>query len=225
MIVYEQPARSDRGDAAFLRERELVEEATAAVSVFVEVGHPIPLAVLSCAGEGSSYDPEERRMEICYDEVSETRGLFRQAGREHADGEVSAVLLETLFHETAHALIDFLHIEVTGAEEDFADQFAAVMLLRKGSTGERQLILAAEAWRLSAATMEDADGSDKDEHASDRQRAVDQLCYVYGSAPVRHRDLVGPTMLPAVRAVGCAREWATVRDHWVKALGPARREG
>ncbi|WP_327315077.1 DUF4344 domain-containing metallopeptidase [Streptomyces sp. NBC_01235] len=228
---YEEPTRSDREAAAFLRERKLVEEAAAAVADLVTVDRAIPLVVLSCDGAGSSYDPEARRTEICYDEVSETRDLFQRAGRPRADDEVAAVLLETLFHETAHALIDALDLPVTGREEDFADQFAALMLLRKGAVGERQLRAAADAWRLFAATTEDADGNaeheDDDEgegegeHSPDRERAVNEFCYVYGSAPGRHRDLVSPDALPAGRAKGCVGEWATVRGTWLTALGPA----
>lgn len=221
---YEQPAHADRQAAAFLRERKLVEEAAAAVADFVTVDRPTPLVVLSCDGAGSSYDPEARRIEICYDEVSETRDLFAQAGRPRADDEVAAVLLETLFHETAHAVIDTLDLPVTGREEDFADQFAALMLLRKGAAGERQLRAAADAWRLLAATTEDADGSTEDDHSPDGERAVDEFCYVYGSAPGRHRDLVSADALTTARAKGCPAEWATVRATWLTALGPALRE-
>ncbi|WP_327379069.1 DUF4344 domain-containing metallopeptidase (plasmid) [Streptomyces sp. NBC_01216] len=225
MTRYEEATGSDREDAAFLRERRLTEEAAVAVADLVTVDRPIPLVVRSCDGAGSSYDPEARRMEICYEEVSEVRDLFRQDGNQRADDEVAAVLLETIFHETAHALIDVLDLRVPGREEDFADQFAALMLLDKGAVGELRLRAAAEAWRLLAEITEDADDSGEDEHSPDRERSVNELCYVYGSAPGRHRDLVSPDALPVGRAEGCVREWATVRGTWLNALGPALREG
>lgn len=132
-IRYEAPTGSDRGDAAFLRRRKVVEEAASAVAALVEVDRPISVGVVSCDGEGSSYDPELTHVEVCYDEVSETRELFRRAGPRRADDDVAAVMLESLFHETAHALVDVLELRVHGREEDFADQFAALMLLRKGA--------------------------------------------------------------------------------------------
>lgn len=214
---YEEPVGADRGDAAFLR--GLVEEAAAAVAGLVKVERPVDVVVRSCGGEGASYDPETRTVELCYEEASETRELFRQAGRARSGDEVEAVLLETVFHETAHALVDVLDLRVTGREEDFADRFAALMLLDKGAVGERQLLAAAEAWRLGAETAEDVDGSGEDEHSSDRERFVDELCWVYGAAPGRHRGLVGPDTLPVGRAEGCGREWAAVRDAWLTALG------
>ncbi|MFM9442405.1 DUF4344 domain-containing metallopeptidase [Streptomyces acidiscabies] len=223
MARYEEPVGADREDAAFLRGP--VEDAAAAVAGLVKAERPVDVVVRSCGGEGASYGPETRVVEMCYEEVSETRELFRRAGRPESGDEVEAVLLETVFHETAHALVDVLGLRVTGREEDFADRFAALMLLDKGAVGERQLLAAAEAWRLWAETAEDVDDSGEDEHSSDRERFVDELCWVYGSAPGRHRDLVGPDTLPAGRAEGCGREWAAVRDTWLTALGPALRAG
>ncbi|MHC5902932.1 DUF4344 domain-containing metallopeptidase [Streptomyces sp. S6] len=216
---YEEPADEDQGDAAFLRRRSPVEDAAADVAGLVEVQRPVDVVVRSCGGEGASYDPETRTIELCYEEVSETRDLFRQAGRSRSDDDVEAVFLETVFHETAHALIDALALRFTGREEDVADRFAALMLLDKGTAGERQLLAAAQAWRLWA----ESDDSPGDEHSSDQDRYVDELCWTYGSTPARHRDLIGPDTLPAARAAGCAREWATLRDTWRTALGPALR--
>ncbi|MFF9510160.1 DUF4344 domain-containing metallopeptidase [Streptomyces sp. NPDC014724] len=223
-IRYAAPTDSDRDDAAFLRRRKVVEEAASAVTALVEVDRPISVGVVSCHGEGSSYDPELTHVEVCYDEVSETRELFRRAGPRRADDDVTAVMLETLFHETAHALVDVFDLRVHGREEDFADQFAALMLLRKGAAGEQQLLAAAEAWHLSEVTNEDVDDG-PDEHSSDGRRAVNHRCYVYGAASGRHRELVGPDALPAERAKGCANEWNAVRASWTTALAPHLREG
>ncbi|WP_217143083.1 DUF4344 domain-containing metallopeptidase [Streptomyces sp. AC627_RSS907] len=223
-IRYETPTGTDRDDAAFLRGRKVVEEAASAVSALVEVDRPISVGVVSCDGEGSSYDPEFTRVEVCYDEVSETRELFRRAGPGRADDDVAAVMLETLYHEMAHALVDVLGLRVRGREEDAADQFAALMLLRGGALGEQRLLAAADAWHLSEVTNEDADDG-PDEHSSDGRRAVNHRCYVYGAASGRHRGLVGTDALPAERAKGCAREWSAIRAWWMTALAPRPRAG
>ncbi|MFJ9742322.1 DUF4344 domain-containing metallopeptidase [Streptomyces sp. NPDC101166] len=226
VVRFEEPARSDRAAAAFLRDRDPVTEAAAAVTDLLTLDRPVPLVVRSCDGDGSSYDPEARRIDICYEEVSETRDLFAQAGRRRdMDDAVAAVIQETVFHETAHAVVDDLGVRTTSREEDFADQFAALMLLRQGAAGERRLRAAAEAWNLLAATAENADGDAEDEHSPDRERAVSAYCHLYGSAPGRHQDLVRPDVLPLARARGCAEEWAALRDTWLETLGPALREG
>ncbi|MFJ9682370.1 DUF4344 domain-containing metallopeptidase [Streptomyces sp. NPDC101194] len=223
-IRYEAPTGSDRADAAFLRRRKVVEEAVSAVAALVEVDRPVSIGVVSCDGEGSSYDPESDHVEVCYGEVSETRELFGRAGPRRAEDDVAAVMLETVFHETAHALVDVLELRVHGREEDFADQFAALMMLRKGAVGEEQLLAAAEAWHLSEVTNENVDDG-PDDHSPDGRRAVNHRCYVYGAATGRHRSLVGPNALPAGRAKGCAEEWRAVRASWMTALAPHLREG
>lgn len=217
-VRYERPSGPDAADAAFLRGRGLPETAVRGVTALVRMDAPVVVAVRSCGGEGSSYDPEARRVEICYDEVSETRSLYRDSGRRISDDALAAVLLETLFHESGHAVIDVLDLALGGQEEDLADQFAALMLLRQGAEGEERLLAAAETWRLSATVYDDED--EDEEHSTDRQRAVNHLCHLYGAAPAHHADVIGPDALPADRARGCAREWRDVRDAWLHALRP-----
>ncbi|GHH44554.1 DUF4344 domain-containing metallopeptidase [Streptomyces candidus] len=220
-VRYEEPSPADRRDAAFLRGRKTVEGAAADLAEFLGWGgrEPLALVVKSCGGQGSSYDPEARRIDICYEEVTETRALLREGGRRGAtDDAVHAVQLETLLHESAHALIDVLGLNLPGNEEDAADQFAALMLLRGGAPGAHQLRAAADAWRTSAAMYEDAPG---DEHATDGQRADAHLCYAYGAAAGRDRGRADTRSLPAARAAGCAEEWDTVRERWTSALRTA----
>ncbi|MDX3248625.1 DUF4344 domain-containing metallopeptidase [Streptomyces sp. ME18-1-4] len=218
-IRYDQPSSSDAADAAFLRKRRLPEEAVRSVTALVEVSPPVAMVVRSCHGEGSAYDPDTRRVEVCYDEISETRDLYQDAGQPLSDDTLSAVTLETLFHESAHAVLDALDLRASGREEDFADQFAALMLLRQGVRGEDRLLAAAEAWRLSAITYENVDDGQADEHSTDHQRAVNYLCYVYGAAPARHQNLVDAHALPVDRARGCTGEWKTVQTTWLNTLG------
>ncbi|MFJ8545312.1 DUF4344 domain-containing metallopeptidase [Streptomyces sp. NPDC093586] len=224
VIHYGTPADSDREGAAFLRGRKVAEEATSAIGALVDVDRPMSVGVVSCDGEGSSCDPEATRVKVCYDEVSGTRELFRRTGPRRSDDAVAAVMLETLFHEMAHALVDVLELPVHGREEDAADQFAALMLLRKGAVGEQQVLAAAEAWQLSEATNEDADEG-PGTHSSDGRRAADHRCYVYGAASGRHRGLVGPDTLPDERAKGCAEEWNAARASWMTALASHLRDG
>ncbi|MET7650581.1 MULTISPECIES: DUF4344 domain-containing metallopeptidase [unclassified Streptomyces] len=220
-IRYDRPSGPDADDAAFLRERKLPEGAVRSVTALVKLIPPVAMVVRSCAGEGSSYDPNTRRVEICYDEISETRELYRDSGERLFDDTLSAVMLETLFHESAHAVIDVLDLEVSGREEDFADQFAALVLLRQGVEGERRLLAAAQAWRLAAIAYDPVDDGQEDEHSTDRQRAVNHYCYVYGAAPATHRNLIGAHALTARRARGCPREWERAQAAWTNALGNA----
>ncbi|KPI24153.1 protein of unknown function DUF4344 [Actinobacteria bacterium OV320] len=220
-VRYDRPSGPDADDAAFVRERRLPEEAVRHVTALVRLDPPVVMTVRSCGGEGPAYDPRTREVEICYDEISETRRLYQDGGQGLSDDALSAVLLESLFHESAHAVIDVLGLAVRGKEEDFADQFAALMLLRQGAEGEERLLDVAETWRLSAITYENENEDDgqADEHSTDHQRAVAYLCYLYGAAPAHHADVIGTDRLPADRARGCAREWRRARAAWMNALG------
>ncbi|MFE3197610.1 DUF4344 domain-containing metallopeptidase [Embleya sp. NPDC059237] len=224
VVRYEEPAFADRGDAEFLRARRPMEAAVEVLGAFVDPGREIVVVGRSCGGEGSAYDPETRQIEVCYDDVADERGLFERGGHRPADDEVVAVLMETLYHEAGHALVDVLRLPLDErAEEDAADRFAALMLLRQGVGGEQQLRAAVEEYRLSAAEAGRAERDAKDEHAPDLVRAADHLCRLYGAAPDRNPDLANTSLLPRERVAGCAAEWTSARDAWLKDLAPILR--
>ncbi|WP_126641201.1 DUF4344 domain-containing metallopeptidase [Embleya hyalina] len=224
VVRYEEPVSADRGDAAFLRARRPMEAAVEALGAFVDPGREIAVVGRSCGGAGSAYDPETRRIEVCYDDIADERALFERGGHRPADDEVVAVLVETLYHEAGHALADVLRLPFDErAEEDAADRFAALMLLRQGVGGERQLRAAVEEYRLSAAEADGADRDTKDEHAPDLVRAADHLCRLYGAAPDRNPDLANTSLLPRERVAGCPAEWKSARDAWLKDLAPILR--
>ncbi|MFD7169770.1 DUF4344 domain-containing metallopeptidase [Streptomyces violascens] len=222
---YEEPSAADQEPATFLRNRKLPETAAEALNTLVAPDRQIVLVSRSCDGEGSAYDPQTRHIELCYDDTAEDRELFQKAGHHPADDEAAAIATETLYHEAGHALIDLLDIPLTSRqEEDAADQFAALMLLRTGPTGERQLRTAAEAYELSAAANTTVDTSGRDEHAPDLTRAANHLCYLYGSAPTRNQDLATTGRIPSMRAIGCGREWAQAHTAWMARLQPLLRK-
>ncbi|MEV6552097.1 DUF4344 domain-containing metallopeptidase [Streptomyces sp. NPDC051597] len=239
-VRYEPPSAHDRPDAAFLRGRRLLERASADLDALVpgqRLGRAVEVVARSCDGEGSAYDPEARRIEICYDDVAQERALFVAAGVRPADDEAAAVLTETVFHEAGHAFADVLGLDLGDrAEEDAADRFAALMLIRRGPAGERELRTAARGYELSAAAGdadpdpgEEARGEEaRDEHSSDLLRATHHLCLLHGAAPARTADLVGTELLPRERAGRCGEEWRRVRETWQKRLasvaGPSDRK-
>lgn len=221
---YERPSDADSGEAAFLRAEKTLEKGSAALNAFLALEQEVTIIGRSCHGEGSSYDPETRLIEVCYDDAAQDRKLFRDAGYPGPGDAVAAVATETVFHEAGHALIDILDLPLSGREEeDAADQFAALMLIRQGLGGERQLRLAAQEYELSAAAGEAPDPKDRDEHSPDLQRAAGHLCYLYGASPVRNADLAHTRYLPAPRAAGCGREWTHVHSTWMNNLAPVLR--
>ncbi|WP_283460890.1 DUF4344 domain-containing metallopeptidase [Streptomyces sp. G-G2] len=216
-VRYAPPAAPDRAEAARLRAAGAAEAAAARLNEFLDLPHEVSVVARSCAGEGSGYDPGTRRVELCYDDAVDDRALFERAGERPADEAVTAVWTETVFHEAGHALVDALDLPTDGRdEEDAADRFAAVMLLRQGEPGERALRLAAREYELAAASATGPHGDDQDEHAPDAVRAATHLCHLYGAAPAHHPDL-------APRFPDCAATWTATRTGWLADLAPLLR--
>lgn len=215
---HEQPAPDDREIATLLKGRRLTQTVTADLNTYLDLPHRIEVTTRSCAGEGSGYDPETQRVELCYDDLTEDRELFERAGEAPTDETVAAMARETLYHEAGHALIDTLHLPAPDAraEEDAADRFAQLMLLRDGRPeGEKTLLTAARAYDLAAAAHPEPDP--EDEHAPDPARAESHRCATYGAAPPHHPTLATPAR------THCPHTWTTTRDAWTRDLAPFLR--
>ncbi|UQX02708.1 DUF4344 domain-containing metallopeptidase [Streptomyces sp. RerS4] len=209
VLRYEDPAPADRADARFLEDRRVAEPVLAALNAYVALPHRVTVSARSCAGEGTGYDPAARRIELCYDDLPEEREPFLRAGEAPADEQLTAVVRETLHHEAGHALLDALGAtpDSARAEEDAADDFARLMLLREGPPGEDTLLTAARAYDL-APPAPDPD----DEHAPPPARAEAHRCAVHTTSP--HRIPTPPS---------CPTPWPHAQSTWTKALTPLLR--
>ncbi|MCK7626049.1 DUF4344 domain-containing metallopeptidase [Streptomyces sp. RS10V-4] len=214
---------------AYLRAHRVLETAAERLNGALALPHRIPFVVRSCGAAEPAYDPETGGIDFCAEHVDEIRDRFAHTGRDAAgaggpadgDAHTAAVLEETAYHEGAHALIDRLGLRFTGREEDVADQFAAVLLLGQGRTGETKALAVATDYALAAEETPFDPADLLDEHSLDGQRAAAYACYVYGAHPDRHQDLVGAgRRVTADRAEGCPEEWAQARDGWQRLLQP-----
>ncbi|MFD9726779.1 DUF4344 domain-containing metallopeptidase [Streptomyces sp. NPDC059072] len=209
-IRYEEPDPSDAAGARFLSDRNLVEPVLADLNAYLDLPYQVTVAARSCAGGGTGYDPAEHLMELCYDDLAEDRELFERAGSPHPDDDLAELVRETVHHEAGHALADALDLALDDrAEEDAADRFAQLMLLRTPE-GETTLLTAARAHDLAAAADPAPDPSD--EHAPPAARAESHRCAVQGAAPTRHPDLATPSR------THCATTWVAARDGWMRDL-------
>ncbi|MFE2327023.1 DUF4344 domain-containing metallopeptidase [Streptomyces sp. NPDC059385] len=214
-IRYEEPDPSDAAGARFLRDRNVVEPVLADLNAYLALPYRVTVAARSCAGEGTGYDPAEHLIELCYDDLTEDRELLEGAGSPHPDEDLAELVRETVHHEAGHALADALDLALDDrAEEDAADRFARLMLLRTPE-GETTLLTAARAYDLAAASDPAPDPSD--EHAPPATRAESHRCAVQGAAPTRHPDLTTPAR------AHCAATWAQSRDAWTHDLTPLLR--
>jgi hypothetical protein len=135
-------------------------------------------------------------------------------------------MLFVLLHEMAHAAITQMGLPVVGKMEDAADSFAAVRLIKVGSSfSNRVLTKAAEGWFL--ADRRDRKSGDKvpyyDEHGLNQQRAYQIVCYMVGSDEDKFKALATEVKLPEERQDTCAGDYSNAAYSWEMLLKPHRR--
>jgi Putative metallopeptidase len=134
--------------------------------------------------------------------------------------------LVLLLHEMGHVHISELHLPVLGREEDAADTFAALTLLKIGTSfSHHALAEAAKGWFLD--DRRDQQTGEKplfyDEHNLSQQRAYQLVCLMVGSDPVKFKSLADEMKMPESRQKTCKRDYAKAFAAWDTVLKPYRR--
>jgi len=146
--------------------------------------------------------------------------------RENVVNFIVGNMLFVMLHELGHGAVAEFNIPITGREEDSADNFAIVNLLRVGNAfSHRILVESARGWFLS--DRRDRDDKEPveyyDEHSLDKQRAYQIVCVMVGSDPVAFKDLADETKLPEDRQKTCKRDYETAVAGWGAVLKPHLR--
>jgi Putative metallopeptidase len=136
---------------------------------------------------------------------------------------VTANTLVLLLHELGHVHIAEMHLLVLGREEDAADTFAALTMLKIGTSfSQHELAQAAKGWFLN--DLRDQQTGEKplyyDEHNLNQQRAYQILCLMVGSDPHKFKSLADEVKVPASRQRTCKRDFAKTSVAWGAVLMP-----
>jgi hypothetical protein len=129
-------------------------------------------------------------------------------------------------HEMGHGVLAELQIPNVGRDEDAADSFATLTMLKIGRDfSHRVLVEAARGWYL-------ADRRDKkqgetaayyDEHGMNLQRAYQIVCLMVGSDPSKFKELADMTKMPEERQESCKTDFSTAVWSWETLLKPHLR--
>ncbi len=139
---------------------------------------------------------------------------------------VAGNMLVLLLHEMGHVHISEMHLPVLGREEDAADTFAALTMLKIGTSfSQHGLADAAKGWFLDDRREQQIGEKPLfyDEHNLSLQRAYQLVCLMVGSDPVKFKDLANETKMPESRQKSCGRDYAKASSAWNKVLLPHRR--
>jgi hypothetical protein len=207
-----------------LRDRRFLERIAEVLGV-VQLPRPLTLSLADCDGTANAwYDPDDGTVTFCYEYLAEIRAKAAEAGRDPlaardaADGAAVFILL----HEAGHAVFDLLEVPLLGSEEDAADVFATVVLLRLGrDVALRVLQGAARNFALDAHARRPDEGDFADEHGLDAQRYYNILCLAYGSDPDFFANAVKVGRLPGDRAEGCSQEYHQALFGMQKLIAPS----
>ncbi|MDR7039579.1 MULTISPECIES: DUF4344 domain-containing metallopeptidase [Methylobacterium] len=177
----------------------------------VRLPRPLTLRLSECGSEANAwYAPETRSVTVCYEYIQDMHARAPQETSPTGVTRHEAIvgpIAQVFLHETGHALFHLLDVPVLGREEDAADQFAALVLLRLRASQARPIIDGSAFLMGSYAREETADREAlADDHGLVQQRLYNLLCLAYGSDRRAFRYLVERGDLPEERARGCAAE-------------------
>jgi len=187
----------------------------------LRIPRDITLNTAHCAEPNATYDPEARRVTLCYELFQSLSEQFNdEVGGEYL---VSGTVVFALMHELGHALIDVLELPTVGREEDAVDQLATILMLNQGATGD-SLAFGAVGWfltRSKSALLDDL--AFADDHGLDQQRVYNMICWIYGRDPERYPEVLAEHWLPELRAAGCQAEYQRLARNWGRLLEPYKR--
>lgn len=142
---------------------------------------------------------------------------------------VEFVVGNTLFillHELGHVHFSEMHLPVLGREEDEADTFATLTLLKVGTSfSERVLTNASQGWFLNERRDQQTRAKPLyyDEHDLSPQRAYQIVCLMVGSDPAKFKNLANQAKMPESRQQSCKQDYTKASRSWDIVLAPYRR--
>jgi hypothetical protein len=153
------------------------------------------------------------------------KGLTQQQRVERVNFVVGNTLV-LLLHEIGHVLVSEFQLPVLGREEDAADTYAALSMLRIGTSFSVQSLAdAAKGWFFDARRDQEIGDSPLyyDEHNVSAQRAYQIVCLMVGSDPEKFKSLADQAKMPEERQKTCKRDYRKASEAWDAVLAPHLR--
>ena len=206
-----------------LKERQSLEKLQEFLSPY-RLQWPLNISLAECDGEADAMYSDDM-ITICYEYIEELRKYMpvkaTPAGIEPIDTLVGP-LIDTVLHEFAHALFDYLDVPILGREEDAADQVAAYIYLQLGEAEARRLIMGTVYAYLREVQDTDPPTTEEyaDEQSTSEQRAFNLLCMAYGADPEMFEDVAILGGLPQFRIDICEEEYELISLAYEALIGP-----
>ena len=157
--------------------------------------HRVLLQVRDCDGVSNAFSNEDSVI-VCYEFLDDIWKKVPEQTTPAGIAPIDALIgpfMDVFLHEAGHVAFKALKIPLFGREEDAADQFSAIIMLRFDKEEARRLILgSAYQYKgdLSSPTMMITQQKFADEHGTPAQRFFNLLCLAYGADPKLFGDVV-----------------------------------
>lgn len=201
------------------------EDAAQTLSAAYILPKNVNVVFTECEEANAFYSPDQQSIFLCYQLMQALDGQFRSflATEEAIAAAVWNTMLFVFYHEAGHSMIDMFDLPVTGWEEDAVDQLATLILLGAGAGG-RDAALQGASWLSIRANAVGGNLEYWDTHSLGEQRYYNIICWIYGSDPDTHGELLKSWGLPQERAASCPAEYARMNAAWMTILAEHIRE-
>lgn len=202
-------------------ELKSLKETAEALNKSFSLPHDIFIGFDNCDEANAFYDPERKKVTVCYELAEDLYDAFRKDFKtdEQVEDAVTNATTFIFYHELGHALVDAYDLPITGREEDAVDQLS-VYLLADGTQEGEQMVLDAAVSFSKQASGELDESAFADEHSLDQQRYYNIICLLYGQNEEKFASLVKDGTLPESRAARCSDEFTRVERAWDALLAP-----
>ena len=217
-----------RGGRTLMTNAHMLEDMARYVNSSLKLPYSVALVGAQCNEANAFWNADDKKITICYEYADLMLKLFTASTDSHVADPARAALnaeIATAYHELGHAIIAIYDLPATGSHEDAADQLAAYMWLVPDDNikddAPEVVIDYAQMLKQHSLTRRVLSVADfADEHPPDMTRMYNLACWVYGSNPAAHADLISQVGLPNERASRCEWEFQNLAKAWNALLEP-----
>jgi len=203
-------------------EKAVFQGIATSLNELIAMPHDVYINMDKCGEANAFYSSETSEITFCYELLDQYESEFKTMEKDpkKVEAMVEDTMVQTMFHELGHCLIDVWELPATGREEDAVDQLASILMLDGSDEGQASTINAALEFEIASQNEDKTDMIFWDEHSFSKTRFYDMLCLVYGSNPEKNDFMIGDDGLPEKRAVRCSEEYKRANRSWMKLLEP-----